>query len=195
VKSQEVVVDLPLLDALRELAAEAARLLPSIYDYGLGPLGLLLEARLDRWQYYCTPLNCRTFATTGGDGTHFSLLVRDARIDDQSPVVMTNPADGDNFIVGESLFDFLCLGYYRGYFGLQQLSYHREETLKVYTNAAWQPSEKRHHSAGFVHDHCGQQMLALLVARLNLRPWPDARRFESLQEQYMPLLDLPPTNE
>jgi hypothetical protein len=195
VKSQDVAVDLPLLDTLRQLAAEAARLLPSIYDSGFGLLGLLLEERLDQWRYYCTPLNCRTFAATGGDGTHFSLLVRDARINDQSPVVMTVPPVAENFIVGESLFDFLCLGYYRGYFGLEQLSYHREETLEAYINPAWRPSETRHHSVGFVHDDCGQRLLALLVARLNLQPWPDARRFEYLQKRYMPLLDLPLSGE
>ena len=50
VKSQDVAVDLPLLDTLRQLAAEAARLLPSIYDSGFGLLGLLLEERLDQWR-------------------------------------------------------------------------------------------------------------------------------------------------
>ncbi len=42
--------------------------------------------------YWCTPSNSITFATTGGDGVHYGLLDIGSGFNDESPVVMTVPA-------------------------------------------------------------------------------------------------------
>ena len=64
-----------------------------------------------------------TFAVTGGEGVHFSLLVRNGKLTEDAPVVMTTPTPDaiQNYIVGENLRDFLCLRVNRGYFYLDFL--------------------------------------------------------------------------
>lgn len=75
------------------------------------------------------PLNSIAFASTGGDDVTFSLLGNFAGgFDDSSRVVLTVPrAEGSvwarNFVVGESLHDFLCLGCFSGYATLEDLPY------------------------------------------------------------------------
>src|SRR5262249_50916448 len=140
---------------LRELDTEVARRIP-VSDHGspgLGAIGLFPDRELDASRYdWCTPTNCKTFASTGGNGVHFSLLARGARFDGECPVVITNPGGGDgrSWVLGESLYEFLCLGTNRGYFGLEQLAYSTERTLRAYTDPAWQPSESWHASVGFI---------------------------------------------
>ena len=181
---------------LREFDVEAARRfpLPDSYLPGLGALGLIMDRNFDGSRCdWCTPTNCRTFACTGGNGVHFSLLVRDGRVDGQCSVVITNPGGGDgrSWIVGENLFDFLCLGTNRGYFALEQLAYSPELTLRVYTDKAWQPSEDWHESVGFVPDGFQRRVLEFLSERFGLRPWPGPERFEELQEGFGSQLELP----
>ncbi len=68
-------------------------------------------------EYFCSPKNTRQFALTGGDGIHYSfLLLPDAPLK-EGPVVATYPANPDtqNVIVGENLYEFLCLGCRCGY--------------------------------------------------------------------------------
>jgi hypothetical protein len=64
-----------------------------------------------------TPKDANPFACTGGEGVHYSLLP-------DGKVVMTVPANFQhtNFIVGNNLYEFLCLGYNVGYFVLEYLS-------------------------------------------------------------------------
>jgi hypothetical protein len=78
-------------------------------------------------------------------------LALDGSIRERSPVVITIPAafPGQNLIVGESLFDFLCLGTYRGYFCPGELAYDPELTLRARTDPSWKPSEDRHYELGF----------------------------------------------
>lgn len=184
------------LDDLRAIDAEARKRfqLPYRWDPGVGSLGLILNKKLDDYRYeLCTPTNCKTFAATGGDGVHYSLLVADGRINEQSPVVITNPGGGDSrsWIVGENLFDFLCLGYYRGYFALEQLAYYPDLTLEVYTNPNWKPSESWHDSVGYVVAEEKQPVLDLLISRFSLRPWTSVEHFHDLQKEYGALLKLP----
>ena len=87
-------------------------------------LGLLLNARLTGPAYDQTPRNCITFASTGGDGVHFSYLLAGEVPTDDSPIVMTVPMAGDpNRMVGRNLRHFLGLGRHSGYFMLEQLQY------------------------------------------------------------------------
>jgi hypothetical protein len=167
VRSQGVLGSAVSLRKLRELDAEAARRVPSPdpFSRGLSALGLVLDRELDMSRYdWCTPTNCKTFASTGGNGVHFSLLGHDPKRDAQSPVVITNPGGGDgrSWIVGESLYDFLCLGANRGYFALEQLAYSPELTLRAYTDPLWQPSEGWHESVGFAPGEHQRRVLELL---------------------------------
>jgi hypothetical protein len=184
-----------LLTTLRSLDKEAATRFtcPLSCPPGFGSIGLILNSRLDQSRYsFCTPLNCRTFAGTGGDGTHFSLLILDGQITKQSPVVMTLPPVGQTVVVGASLFDFLCLGCHRGYFALEQLVYNLDLSLEVYTNPDWGPSEKWHYSVGFVPDKFGRQLLRFLTESLGLESWDSLNQFRELQERFGPLLVIPP---
>jgi hypothetical protein len=83
------------------------------------PAGLILQIP-QRSAYWCTPLNALTFARTGGDGTHYSLVTAPGTDLAHRPVVMTVPmSDDPNVIVGEDLRDFLALGCRFGYLGLE----------------------------------------------------------------------------
>jgi hypothetical protein len=185
--------DHPLLNRLRILNKEAETRFPGRYDPGLGSLGLILDQRLDQSRYStCTPINCRTFAHTGGEGVHFSLLMTGDTIDESSPVVITIPEIGRSFIVGENLFDFLCLGVHRGYFALEQLAFHPDLTLEAFTNSSRQPTESWHGSVGFDPDDDEKQILAFLVQELGLRPWAGPERFALLQKRHAQKLLIPP---
>jgi hypothetical protein len=103
---------------------------PSAYfDYaGIRPVD-------DSFRYTPTPTNAKVFASTGGDGVHYSLIEISDRI---QPVVMTVPASfGDtiadyNIILGENLNEFLSLGYYNGWFPLEQLCYDKPWAVDFY---------------------------------------------------------------
>lgn len=124
-----------------------------------GEAGLILNHRLEFGGYHCTPRNTLQFAHTGGDGIHFSFVIINDAISEESPVVMTIPeATPANMIVGESLFDFLCFGMHRGYFELL---------------SAADPTEE------------DKRFLEVLTRRLKLKPWKSTRqRLSRLREKY-----------
>jgi hypothetical protein len=181
-------VDIPLLDQLREINAEVRTRYLDVHGRAetLDRIGLILDDELDDHRYdQCTPLNCRTFAGTGGDGVHFSLLVINGEITEKSPVVMTKPSDGwQSFILGESLRDFLNLGCELGYFSLESIVYEDGNTLAAYTD------ERAEMRAELLDDETKNEILALL--RQRLQPWTDSNRLAELQRRFMPLLRLPP---
>jgi len=81
-----------------------------------------------------TPRNAVAFAETGGEDVHFSLVSSRGRVSDASAVVLTVPSAGGtpwdgNFLIAESLHDFLCLGCVSGYAHLEQLAYDWEGTV------------------------------------------------------------------
>jgi len=183
----------PLFDKLRRVDAEAANLFPSDGDRAFGALGLTLMPKLElNLHDWCTPLSCYAFATTGGNGVHFSFLAQENRIGEVSPIVVTNPGSGmgQSHVVGENLFDFLCLGAIRGFFALEQLQYNLDLTLEVFTNPNWLPTEDWHYAVGYsLNDH-SQRLLDFLNQQFRLHPWSDSGRFHQLQERYR--LELPP---
>jgi hypothetical protein len=80
-------------------------------DATFEPIGLILERPLRRAAYGTTPANTLTFARTGGDGVHFSFVLRDGEVHAASPVVMGVPMhERPSIIVGRDLLDFLALG-------------------------------------------------------------------------------------
>ena len=123
-RGRPVIVDSPLPDRLREVDAEVAATVEQEYDRGLPGVGLGLHRRPGHGGDFCSPANAVAFASTGGDGVHFSLFVSDGRATDDSAVVMIVPTGGPphNLVPGESLRDFLRFGPTRGYFGLGALT-------------------------------------------------------------------------
>lgn len=139
-------------------------------------IGLNLIGRPHRWEYWCTPRNSLTFATTGGDGVHFGLLNIGHGFSDESPVVMTVPcSDTPNTVVGENLSDFLRLGCCAGYYRLEQLVYERDELLAILDSHQPNPEANEHEP----------RLLRLIRERLDLAPWSSHReRLDQLRETY-----------
>lgn len=183
----------PLWERLCKLDAIAEQRFPSEPHQGRGfeALGLVLDRRLENGEYWCTPSNTLAFAWTGGNGFHFSFMIRDGMVNEGSPIVLTIPAGlTGNHIVGESLFDFLCLGFHRGYFGLEQ--WPSDPCIEAYQSAEWHPTSDRDLAVGLAVDRHQRQLLGFLTTELGLQPWGNVRhRSTILQERYQSLLVLP----
>lgn len=122
---------------------------------------------------WCTPTNVYPFAVTGGEDTHFSLLIQGEGVTESSPVVLTVPHSGgeaeeSNFIVGDNLHEFLCLGYYRGFFSLEQMAFGFEETLLAHRSADWLPDDPNIYIAPIETEE--QAVLDTLIEKFSLRP-------------------------
>ena len=161
--AEGATLDLPLLNELHRADAYIRDHfdIPYYFDAGIGSVGLKLATRLTTGGYWCSPTNALTFASTGGDGNHYSLLVRNGVIDNESPVVLTWPSEGEHVIVGESLYDFLCFGLHGGYFEI--LSYDESEV----------PSEDVEDLWFFSHvEEPQRKVLTYLAKELDLKPSP-----------------------
>ncbi|MCC7388274.1 MAG: hypothetical protein IT431_05855 [Phycisphaerales bacterium] len=172
-----------LLQQLLEFAADVGRGTGRDFSTSLDDIGLLLE--LGVRGYDATPRNATVFATTGGDGVHFSLLHRGGEVRIDSPVVMTVPFafESPNHIAGADLREFLDLGFHTGYFSLEGIAYSgtRDEEISALSGAVetdpW-PEKVR--------------LLGLLRDRFSLRPWPDVEaRLAELQEGFIGELRVP----
>ncbi|MFJ6676340.1 hypothetical protein ACIQMJ_35010 [Actinosynnema sp. NPDC091369] len=132
------------------------------------PAGPLVES-----DHAATPAGAITFASTGGDGVHFSAVpAGDAR-----PVVMTVPMafENPNHVVGADLPEFLALGCRTGYSALERLAY------------SWGAPEviRSLQAAVPVRDSFEQGLLTALVVEFDLEPWRDpAARLASLGTAY-----------
>lgn len=137
-----------------------------------------------REEYWCTPTNSVTFATTGGDGVHFGWVDLPGRPIDAAPIVMTVPmADTPNLIVGQDVREFLCLGCRYGYFALEGLVHDPDGTLAEIATNQIDPERSDDDVA----------LLTMLSTEFDLAPWPDpARRLQDLQVRYLPMLEVPP---
>lgn len=172
-----------LWDLAEREAAKSGTAADAVFD----KLGLTLQHPLENYGYYNTPINSSSFATTGGDGVHYSLLHIDGEVRENSPVVMTVPMmfEEGNLILGENLLEFLALGCRTGYFNLENLIYQQEETIRLLdagvregSAAAWEYKEP---------------LLTSLIEEFDLKPWPEhERRLGQLQEKYAGLILLPP---
>ena len=109
-------------DQLWRFAQEEAYLSNTTSESVFQSIGLRLEYPTNPWQYYCTPRNTKTFASTGCDGVHYSFLESPVLL--HSPIVMTVPMSfaNPNIVVAETLYEFLCLGCRTSYFALESLS-------------------------------------------------------------------------
>jgi hypothetical protein len=149
------------------------------------PVGLILHepSALQAWEYETTPANGLTFASTGGDGVHFSVLGVEG--DGAGVVVMTVPMafDNPNHVVGASVSEFLALGCRTGYFTLEALAYeHGRAELLAELDAAQPPAD--------AHDAA---LLRHIVNEFDARPWPHvSRRLHELDETYRSSIQLRP---
>lgn len=146
------------------------------------PVGLRLEIPVKPWEYYCTPTNVKTFASTGCDGVHYSFL--ELRSSSELPVVMTVPANygnpNPNVIISENLYEFLCLGSKASYICLEELSWENRELdfLKSVDHAEFLSNEQI-------------DLLNVLSSGFSLNTWQVIEeRINYLQSKYLDLLQL-----
>ncbi|SNT51326.1 hypothetical protein SAMN05421812_1085 [Asanoa hainanensis] len=139
------------------------------------PVGLFLgDPTLARaWGYDCTPAHATTFAATGVNGVHFSLV----DCEGVAPVVMTVPMafDQPNHILAGDIREFLALGRNAGYFGLESLAY------------AWDRQDmiNRLERGGPPDDPTEAALLGHLAAEFALEPGQHiARRMAQLETMY-----------
>lgn len=155
------------------------------YTFMAVGLGLEDPGTARAWEYDTTPLNCLTFASTGGDGVHFSIITGDGTNIAAGAVVMTAPMafDSPNHILGGSLREFLALGSCTGYFSLDSLAY------------SWGRQEAIAELQAAVLPDFGPEgaLLRRLTDEFGLQPWSDvARRLDELDTMYQPKLRLRP---
>ncbi len=135
----------------------------------LADVGLAIHDELRRNGYDCTPSNCLTFASTGGDGVHFSII---ETLGARSPVVMTVPMNfgEENLVIADSIYEFLCLGCKYGYFALEGLVYDVEET-------AQEIEESNAQTYSDLEDEKEAQLLSSLSDAFNLKPITDVASY------------------
>ncbi len=86
--------------------------------------GLRLQRPARRWKYFCTPRNSITIADLGVDGTHFGFLKLKNLSRELQPIVMTVPANNKhNYVIAQSLEEFIGLGYHVGWLSLDQIAF------------------------------------------------------------------------
>ena len=117
---------------VEELANETKAEFPNLYFDYAG----VIPVKGEKIRYDSSPINADIFATTGGDGVHYSILEISEKV---QPVVMTVPMNfgnsmkGYNWIIGENLNEFLAIGYYNGWFPIEQLCYNNEWAIDFYS--------------------------------------------------------------
>ena len=177
------------------------RLLQELVDFndqiaaesGCDPESALDDIGLLFWEepggYPMTPRNVISFASTGGDGNHSSLLQLQDRPPDQFPVVLTVPMALHedrrryNHIVGADLREFLDLGCRYGYFAIEGVAFdhcHHETCQDLQQDHPLEDDwpEKR-------------AILDRLRSRFQLQPWKDVKqRLGQLREEYWHLLEV-----
>jgi hypothetical protein len=149
---------------------------PPDWNNYFDPIGLILQGKLESADYWCTPMNSVTFASTGGDGVHYGLLDIGQGFSESSPVVMTVPmCDTPNTIVGANLLEFLALGCRQGYFSLEQIIYQREAEIDALDSATFEKE------AG--EDEI--RLLTSITTHFDLKPWADHEsRLRSLEDEF-----------
>jgi hypothetical protein len=132
--------------------------------------------------YWCTPEKALTFATTGGDGVHYSYLSSDELPPGVVPVVMTVPMNftDANVVLAESIDEFLGLGYHVGWFSLEQVVYEPESVPDYFA----QPDPD--------HDEDETARLEFLRSELGIKPVAlSLKRIAKLTKRYASFLVVP----
>jgi hypothetical protein len=129
-----------------------AKHLSDVEREALDDEGLRVHDSLSPGGYDSSPVGYLAFASTGGDGVHFSIPTGEA-----GPVMMTVPMafDNPNIVVGLDIKEFLSLGCAYGYFSLEQLAYNWARTVQSIEAA-----------------QARSTALQRLSDQFGLRPWP-----------------------
>jgi hypothetical protein len=184
------------LEKLWSIADKESEKMQRKFSLVFDPIGLILMRPLENIGYESTPINSLTFAHTGGDGVHYSLVTVEGNVSEDSPVVMTVPMNHPkvNLVVGENLLEFLCLGEQLGYFFLEQLVYNEAETIEWFL-----------HPKEFINKEYGinpsgtfppesfrekERLLSILRKEFELKPWSNLKsRLDELQNKFMGMLE------
>jgi hypothetical protein len=185
----------PRFAKLQKLAAQATKQFRHTLS-GFDNIGLNVGDGIPEGTglYWCSPINSKCFAGTGGEGVHFSFLCEEDDFDfDNLPVIVTIPGglDGANFVVGANLYEFLCLGCHRGFFALEQLGHQLDKTLRVYATPTWKAKTHAEAWVGFGAGETKKAVLKFVRREMHLQQWPRLRtRFHELQEEFLPRIRL-----
>ena len=184
-----------ILNNLWRIAEKEAERTGTSFSFVFDSIGLRLHRPLENYGYESTPRNSLSFADTGGDGVHYSLVCDGEKVSDLAPVVMTVPMNfgRSNLILGSCLHEFLCLGCQIGYFSLEQLTYGWSEAVYWISH----PDEffKAEYPGSSMEDTNNEEksLLSMLRRELQLEPWEKPeKRLMQLYEAYFPMLDFSP---
>jgi len=169
------------VQALYKAAEIAAKRFGSSTEAVFDPCGLILNSPPLQGHYWCTPDTAFTFASTGGDGVHYSYLDLPNLNGESGPIVMTLPANDQlNYVVAETLDEFLGLGFYAGWFALEQIAYDPDWALEHFSS----PDDEG--------DETQQERLKFLQDVLGIRHVPlDLERIDALTGKYADYLQVP----
>lgn len=163
------------LEALWQLADDLGHRSSVDPAYVLDHIGLLLVRPLECWDSEYTPVNSLTFAQSGEDGTHFSLLQVEGVDLASAPVVMTVPSAGaeGNIVVAADFDEFLAVGATGGWFTLERLADGLDDAIEELATADPDPWSEH------------EQLLAFVRERLGVEPAPlTLKRLDALQQQF-----------
>jgi hypothetical protein len=149
-----------LYDAARTIGPRFKRSPASVFD----PCGLILEQPPRRDYSWCTPKSALTFASTGGDGVHYSYL----DLPDGTPIVMTMPAnDRLNYVVAEGFDEFLGLGFHVGWFALEQIAYQPDWALGYFAAEDTEKDDRKRMLMAALRSALEIQYVALRLERIH----------------------------
>ncbi len=154
---------------------------PNPYQF-IDYCGLVLETPPQREYHSCTPKNAITFASTEGDGVHFSILQNNDQDVLDGPVIMTVPMaleEDINTVITEDLREFLNLGYHVGWFGLEQIVYQTPPDYGYFSK----PDPD--------HEEDEKRFLEIVREVFETQPISfNAKRLEDLRIRYFNLLEI-----
>ncbi len=111
------------------------------------------------------------------------------------PIVVTCPDGGQSRIVGENLYDFLCLGSVCGFLAIEQFTFKdgEEDALQAYLEPNWRPTKQDHYGSGLAmrFEHEARAILDRLITHFQLKPWCGAEHYRQLNERYRATLIWP----
>ncbi len=135
---------------------------------------------LQHYGYFCTPHNSLTFARTGGDGVHFGIVTGSDGKVNAGPVVMTVPMGRiKNVVVAEDLLEFFSIGYYTGWYALEEIAYDVDRAIEYFSGPDMELSR--------------QELVFLEILRQELALKPvllSKDRLKELEKRYFPILDV-----
>lgn len=150
-------------------------------------------------RYSCTPENSLMFARTGMDGEHFSFLVQEEAVDEQSPVIFTAPANFGgpyNVIVAENFCMFIGLLLRYGGFALGELAFNTQEAVSALSEPLESSRALNVRRYDYDTPDDKKQALEFVANKLQIQPYTYApSEFEQLQARYMHRLIMPPDYE